>query len=82
MIAEAATTMEVDPLHVNIHMLGSSGDVGSATYYLVSSIQQNGEIIVSDYRTRASELDVKVDGVWITSGSHYNPLGGESGVVF
>ncbi|SVD83331.1 uncharacterized protein METZ01_LOCUS436185, partial [marine metagenome] len=52
MITEAATTMEVDPLHVNIQMLGSSGDVAYATYYLVGSIRQNGKIIVSDYRTR------------------------------
>ena len=82
MITQAATTMEVDPLHVNIQMLGSSGDVAYATYYLVGNIRQNGKIVVSDYRTRTSEVYVKVDGSWITSGSHYSPLFGGSGVVF
>ena len=82
MITDAATTMNVNPLHVNIRILGSGGDVAYATYYLVGNIRQNGEIIVNNYRTRASEIYVKAGGTWIISGSHYSPLFGGSGVVF
>lgn len=82
MITDSPNTLIFQPMHINIQIMGSKKDVAHAAYYLVGNIMRDGKPIVSNYRTRASEVFVKIGGKWLNSGSHYSPLYGGSGVVF
>jgi len=82
LFTESATTLDVNPSHVNVQMLGSGGEVGYAMYYVVGNIRHNGKIVVNNYRTRISQVFVKVDGVWTTRGTHASPLFSGAGIVF
>ena len=82
MIADSPNTLIFQPMHINVQIMGSKKDVAHAAYYLVGNIMRDGKPLVSNYRTRASEVFVKIGGKWLNSGSHYSPLYGGSGVVF
>jgi len=82
MITDSPNTLVFQPMHINIQIMGSKKDVAHAAYYLVGNIMRDGKPIVSNYRTRASEVFVKIGGKWLNSGAHYSPLYGGSGVVF
>ena len=82
MITDSPNTLIFQPMHINIQIMGSKKDVAHAAYYLVGNIMKDGKPIVSNYRTRASEVFVKIGGKWLNSGSHYSPLYSGSGVVF
>ena len=82
MITDSPNTLVFQPMHINIQIMGSKKDVAHVAYYLVGNIMRDGKPLVSNYRTRASEVFVKIGGKWLNSGSHYSPLYGGSGVVF
>ena len=82
MITDSPNTLVFQPRHINVQIMGSKKDVAHAAYYLIGNIMRDGKPIVANYRTRASEVFVKIGGKWINSGSHYSPLYGGSGVVF
>ena len=82
MITDSPNTLVFQPMHINIQIMGSKKDVAHAAYYLVGNIMRDDKPIVTNYRTRASEVFVKIGGKWLNSGSHYSPLYGGSGVVF
>ncbi len=74
-------TMQFTPYHINVKFLGSQKDVAYVTYYLVGTIVREGREDIPNYRTRASNVMEKIDGKWVTSGSHYSPLFGGVGLV-
>ena len=83
MITESPNVLDFDPHHINVRMVGEKQDVAYAAYYLVGNIlDADRKVIVKNYRTRASQVWVKLDGRWVEIGSHYSPLYGGSGVVF
>ena len=82
MITESPNVLDFDPHHINVRMVGEKQDVAYAAYYLVGNIlDADRKVIVKNYRTRASQVWVKLDGRWVEIGSHYSPLYGGSGVV-
>jgi len=82
MITDSPNTLAFQPMHINVQIMGSEKDVAYATYYLVGNVMIEGKPLVTNYRTRASTVYVKIGGKWLTSGEHYSPLYGGSGVVF
>ena len=82
MITESPNVLDFDPHHINVRMVGEKQDVAYAAYYLVGNIlDADRKVIVKNYRTRASQVWVKLDGRWVEIGSHYSPLYGGPGVV-
>ena len=83
MITESPNVLDFDPHHINVRMVGEKQDVAYAAYYLVGNIlDADRKVIVKNYRTRASQVSVKLDGKWVVIGGHYSPLYAGSGVVF
>ena len=83
MINEAGNYLDIKPYHTNVQFLGSKKDVAYVTFYLIGNIlDEDRNVIVNNYRTRASNVFVKLNGNWVVVGSHYSPLHGGSGVVF
>ena len=83
MITNAPNVLDFKPYHINVRIVGEKQDVAYAAYYLVGNIlDADRKVVVKNYRTRASEVSVKIDGKWVQVGSHYSPLYGGSGVVF
>jgi len=74
-------TLQFTPYHINVKFLGSKKDVAYVTYYLVGTIVREEKEDIINYRTRASNVMEKIDGKWVTSGSHYSPLFGGAGLV-
>ena len=80
---DGPNTLDFKPRHINVTIVGEKQDVAYATYYLVGKIlDADRKVIVKNYRTRASQVSVKLDGKWVVIGSHYSPLYGGGGVVF
>ena len=74
--------LDIKPRHINVTIVGEKQDVAYAAYYLVGKIlDADRKVIVKNYRTRASQVSVKLDGKWVVIGSHYSPLYGGSGAV-
>ncbi len=84
MITSAPNVLDFKPYHINVRIVGENQDVAYAAYYLLGNIlnADRSTVLVKNYRTRASEVSVKVDGKWVQVGSHYSPLYGGAGVVF
>ena len=83
MTIDSANIFDFKPQHINVRFVGGKQDVAYATYYLVGKIlDADLKVIVKDYRTRASQVWVNLDGKWVVIGAHYSPLYGGSGVVF
>jgi len=74
-------TNNVQPKHITVRIMGSGQDVAHAVYYLVGTISRDGETVITNYRTRVSQVFEKIDGKWLLSGVHYSPLYGGSGVA-
>ena len=74
-------TNNVQPKHITVRIMGSGQDVAHAVYYLVGTISRDGETVITNYRTRVSQVFEKIDGKWLLSGAHYSPLHGGSGVA-
>ena len=80
---DGPNTLDIKPRHINVTIVGEKQDVAYATYYLVGKIlDAESKVIVKDYRTRASQVWVNLDGKWVVIGGHYSPLYAGSGVVF
>ena len=80
---DGPNTLDFKPRHINVTIVGEKQDVAYATYYLVGKIlDADRKVIVKDYRTRASQVWVNLDGKWVLIGDHYSPLYGGGGVVF
>ena len=80
---DGPNTLDIKPRHINVTIVGEKQDVAYATYYLVGKIlDAESKVIVKDYRTRASQVWVNLDGKWVLIGDHYSPLYGGGGVVF
>ncbi len=79
---DGPNTLDIKPRHINVTIVGEKQDVAYATYYLVGKIlDAESKVIVKDYRTRASQVWVNLDGKWVVIGGHYSPLYAGSGVV-
>ena len=74
-------TNNLQPNHITVRIMGSGQDVAHAVYYLVGTISRDGETVITNYRTRVSQVFEKIDGKWLLSGAHYSPLHGGSGVA-
>ena len=73
-------TNNFQPKHITVRIMGSDQDVAHAVYYLVGTISRDGETVITNYRTRVSQVYEKIDGKWLLSGAHYSALHGGSGV--
>jgi len=83
MITDSPNVLAFKPYHINVSIVGEKQDVAYAAYYLIGNIlDADRNPIVKNYRTRASEVSVKIDGKWLQIGGHYSPLYGGSGVKF
>ena len=76
------TTLDVSPYHIKIRLLGENSDVAHATYYLAGRILAGTEEVVTNYRTRISQVLEKQEGKWVVVANHASPLFGGSGVTF
>ncbi len=74
-------TLNAQAKHITVRIMGSGQDVAHAVYYLVGTISRDGETVITNYRTRASQVFEKVDGKWLLSGGHFSSLHGGSGVA-
>ena len=81
-IVGGPNTFALRPYHINVRFLGSKKDVAYVSYYLVGNILRGDTVVVSNYRTRISQVSEKRGGKWITVGNHASPLYGGSGIVF
>ena len=82
-MADRPNILDFRPHHINVKIVGEKQDVAYAAYYLVGTIlDADRKVIVKNYRTRASQAWVKLDGKWVVIGGHFSPLYGGSGVVF
>ena len=80
---DSPNILDIKPHHINVKIVGEKQDVAYAAYYLAGKIlDTDRKVIVKNYRTRASQVWVKLDGKWVTIGSHYSPLDSGSGVGF
>ena len=73
--------MNFTPYHINVEILGSKKDVAYVVYYLGGTIDRNDEVLVPNYRTRASNIMKKEKGKWFTVGAHYSPMHSGAGVT-
>ncbi len=79
---DGPNTLDIKPHHINVTIVGEKQDVAYAAYYLVGKIlDADRKVIVKNYRTRVSQVWVKLDGKWVVIGGHYSPLYAGGGVV-
>ena len=81
-IENSLNTLNFTPYHINIEILGAKKDVAYVVYYLGGTIDRNDKVLVSNYRTRASNVMKKEKGKWYTVGAHYSPMHSGAGVTF
>ena len=81
-IESSLNTLNFTPYHINIEILGAKKDVAYVVYYLGGTINRNDKVLVSNYRTRASNVMKKEKGKWYTVGAHYSPMHSGAGVTF
>ena len=74
-------TLNAQAKHITVRIMGSGQDVAHAVYYLVGTISRDGETVITNYRTRVSQVFEKIDGKWLLSGGHFSSLHGGSGVA-
>ena len=81
-VSDSPNTLNFKPYHINVEIYGSKKEIAYAVYYLAGTIDRDGNVIVPNYRTRASSLMKKENGKWYEVGSHYSPMHSGSGVKF
>ena len=81
-IESSLNTLNFTPYHINIEILGAKKDIAYVVYYLGGTINKNDKVLVSNYRTRASNVMKKEKGKWYTVGAHYSPMHSGAGVTF
>ena len=82
LIEDSPNTLNLKAHHINVDIYGSKKDLAYAVYYLSGNIERDGKVLISNYRTRASNLLKKEKGKWLTVGAHYSPMHSGSGVKF
>ena len=82
LIEGSPNTLNLKAHHINVDIYGSKKDLAYAVYYLSGNIERDGKVLISNYRTRASNLLKKEKGKWLTVGAHYSPMHSGSGVKF
>ena len=82
LIEESPNTLNLKAHHINVNLYGPKKDLAYVVYYLSGSIERDGKVLISNYRTRASNLLKKEKGKWLTVGAHYSPMHSGSGVKF
>mgnify|MGYP001162536657 FL=1 len=82
LIEDSPNTLNLKAHHINVDIYGSKKDLAYVVYYLSGSIEREGKVLISNYRTRASNLLKKEEGKWFTVGAHYSPMHSGSGVKF
>ena len=82
LIEDSPNTLNLKAHHINVDIYGSKKDLAYVVYYLSGNIERDGKVLVSNYRTRASNLLKKEKGKWLTVGAHYSPMHSGSGVRF
>ena len=82
LIEDSPNTINLKAHHINVNLYGSKKDLAYVVYYLSGSIERDGKVLISNYRTRASNLLKKEKGKWLTVGAHYSPMHSGSGVKF
>ena len=55
-IESSLNTLNFTPYHINVEILGAKKDVAYVVYYLGGTIDRNDEVLVPNYRTRASNI--------------------------
>ena len=81
MIEDSPNTLNLKAHYINVNVYGSRKDLAYVVY-LSENIERDGKVLVSNYRTRASNLLKKEKGKWLTVGAHYSPMHSGSGVKF
>lgn len=81
-IVGGPNTFDLRPYHINVKFLGSKKDVAYVSYYLSGNILRGDKIVISNYRTRISQITEKRGKKWVTVGNHASPLFGGSGIKF
>ena len=79
---DSPNTLNLKAHHIHVDFYGSKKDLAYVVYYLSGSIEKDGKVMISNYRTRASNLLKKEKGKWLTVGAHYSPMHSGSGVKF
>ena len=82
LIEDSPNTLNLKAHHINVDIYGSKKDLAYVVYYLSGDIERDGKVLISNYRTRASNLLKKEKGKWLTVGAHYSPMHSGSGVKF
>ena len=82
LIEDSPNTLNLKAHHINVDIYGSKKDLAYVVYYLSGNIERDGKVLISIYRTRASNLLKKEKGKWLTVGAHYSPMHSGSGVKF
>ena len=82
LIEDSPNTLNLKAHHINVDIYGSKKDLAYVVYYLSGNIERDGKVLISNYRTRASNLLKKEKGKWLTVGAHYSPMHSGSGVKF
>ena len=82
LIEDSPNTLNLKAHHINVDIYGSKKDLAYVVYYLSGNIERDGKVLISNYRTRASNLLKKEKGNWLTVGAHYSPMHSGSGVKF
>ena len=81
-IEDSPNTLNLKEHHINVDIYGSKKDLAYVVYYLSGNIERDGKVLISNYRTRASNLLKKRRENCLTVGAHYSPMHSGSGVKF
>jgi len=79
-INESPNTLRLTPAYIEVRFMGTAQDVAYVSYYLTGTVER-GELLVTNYRTRVSNVFEKVNGRWRMSAGHYSPLFGGSSTL-
>ena len=62
LIEDSPNTLNLKAHHINVDIYGSKKDLAYVVYYLSGNIERDGKVLISNYRTRASNLLKKEKG--------------------
>jgi hypothetical protein len=72
------TSFNLSVKHINVSTV-IPGKVAVANYYSEGSMQPEGGALISNYRTRVTQVYVKEDGKWKIRSGHWSPITGGAG---
>ena len=71
-------SINIDAKHIQVITL-VPGQIAVAQFYSEGSMAPKGSAAVSNYRTRATQVFVKENGMWKVRAGHWSPIAGGSG---